>query len=144
MNRKIYHEKESIRPVKYPRDKTLAPQSTREKKIWIHEIQKYLDPQTTYKKKKWPIKYPREKFRTHKKPTKKNFGPTKYPRENILDPRNTCEKKYLDPQNTHKKTFWTQETPARKNFEPTKYPRRYDGTMALDPQEPQWHMIHKI
>ena len=112
--------------MKYPREKILDSQNT-----------KIFGPTNYLQEKKLTNKIPTRKISDPQNPTKKNFGPTKYPRENILDPRNTCEKKYLDPQNTHKKTFWTQETPTRKNFEPTKYPRRYDGTMALDPQEPQ-------
>ena len=73
------------------------------------------------------------KFWTHEIPTRKSLGPTKYPREKIWDPRNTHEKK-----------FGTHKIPTRKNLGPTKYPRRYDGTMVLDPRDPQWHATHEI
>ena len=56
-----------------------------------------------------------KKFWTHKIPTRQNFEPTKYQPDKILEPRNT----------------------TRKKFGPTKYPRRYNGTIALDPQNPQ-------
>ena len=36
----------------------------------------------------------------------------------------------LDPQNMHKKEFWTHETPTSKNFGSTKYPQENN----LDPQ----------
>ena len=66
-------------------------------------------------------------------PTGGNFGPTKYPRENILGSRNT-----------HEKIFSTHEIPTRKKFWPTKYLRKHDGTMALDPRDPQSHATHEI
>ena len=45
--------------------------------------------------------------------------PTKHPRE-----------KFLDPQSTHEKKFWTHEIPTRKNFGPTTYLRE----KILDPR----------
>ena len=110
----------------------MAPQNTPEKKIWIHGIEKYLDPQTTHKKKNWPIKYPREKFRTHKISTRKHFGPTKYLREKIFGPTKYSQENMLDPRNTHKKKFWTNKIPTKIRW--------YDGTrptrtaMTHDPQ----------
>ena len=80
--------------------------------------------------------------------------PTKYPREKIWDPRNTHEKRFgtheiltrknWDSRNTLDKKFGTHEIPTKKNLEPTKYPRSHDGTMALDPRDPQWHATHEI
>ena len=74
--------------------------------------------------------------------------------EKNLNSRNTHEKKFAtyeistrknwDPCNTLDKKFGTHEIPTRKNLKPTKYPRRHDGTMALDPRDPQWHAIHEI
>ena len=86
--------------------------------------------------------------------TQKN-GPTKYPQEEILDPRNTYEKKFwtheiltikifgptkypqqkmLDLQNTYEKKFWSHEISTKKTFRTTKYPRErisdHEGTMA--------------
>ena len=54
------------------------------------------------------MKYPREK----------NFGPAKYPRENILDQRNTHEKK-----------FWTHEGAMARWHEPHK---THDGTSPME------------
>ena len=45
---------------------------------------------------------------------------------------------------THEKKFWIHEILRRKNLGPTKYPRRHDGTMALDPRDPQLHASHEI
>ena len=75
----------------------------------------------------------RKQLKTTRLPTRKNFGSTKYSGEKIWDPRNT-----------NKKIFWTDEIPTRENLEPTKYPRRHDGTMALDPRDPQLHASHEI
>ena len=66
----------------------------------------------------------------------------KYPREKTLDPRNT--QKIFGTRITYEKIFWTHEIPMRKYFEPTKYLRRHNGTMALDPRDPQWHATHEI
>ena len=41
-------------------------------------------------------------------------------RKKISNPRNTHEKKYLDPQNTNGKMFWNFDRLTRKNFGPTK------------------------
>ena len=80
--------------------------NTHVEKSETHEIPTriFLDPQNTREK----------KFRTYKIPTRKKIGPTKYLRENILDARNTHEKKISDPreqisdpQNTHEKIFGT-------------------------------------
>ena len=69
----------------------------------------------------------------------------------------TTEK--LNPRNRHEKKIWTHEIPTRKSFGQTKYrrektsvtriptrvhPRRHDDTMALDPQDPQWHVPTKF
>ena len=75
----------------------------------------------------------RKQLKTTRLPTRKNFGSTKYSGEKIWDPRNT-----------NKKIFWTDEIPTRENLGPTKYPRRHDGTMALDPRDPQLHASHEI
>ena len=56
---------------------------------------------------------------------RENLGPTKYPRENILDLRNTHEKK-----------FWTNVIPTKARW--------HDGTMALDPGDPGWHPTYEI
>ena len=45
--------------------------------------------------------------------------PTKHPRE-----------KFLDPQSTHEKKFWTHEIPTRKNVGPTEYSQE----KMLDPR----------
>ena len=90
---------------------------TQEKKSRAHEI--------PTRKKNW----------THKISTRKNTESTKYPQENILDPRNTHEKK-----------FGTPEISTRKYFGSTKYPRRHNGTrpkktkMARDPR----NLAHSI
>ena len=87
-----------------------------------------------------------KKFCTHEIPTRKNFGPTKYPREKTLDTRNTHK-----TRNTPENIFWTHEIPTRKYFGPTKYPRKHfgarhtdEGTMALNPRDPQWNATHEI
>ena len=56
----IAHKRRNFEPTKYPREKTLDPRNTYEKKFGTHEI-----------------------------PTRKNLGPMKYPREKLWDPRNT-------------------------------------------------------
>ena len=54
-------------------------------------------------------------------------------------------KNKLDPQNTHKKKYWTQEISTRKDFGPTKYPQgnysvpgRHNDMMACD----QRNLVH--
>ena len=156
LNHKISYDKEKIGPTKYPR-----------KNIWNDEIptRKMLDPRNTHEKNFGPTKYPREETWTYQISPRKNFGPTKYPREKTLDRQNTLEKKLWtdeiptrknfgptkhqrekisDPRNTNEKKFLTQEIPTRKNFGPTKFPRRHDGTFALDPRDPLWHVTYEI
>ena len=131
-----YSREKKLGPTKYPREKYLdqqnihlEPRNTHEKKFWTHETptrinvgptkypwEKNLDQQNTHEKKFW----------IHETPTGKNFEPTKYQREKILDPRNT-----------HEKYVWTHQIPMRKTFGTTKYLQRHDGTIALDPRDPQ-------
>ena len=84
---------------------------------------KSLNHEIKYKKKNWPTKYSREKksdprntrknfgparkFWTHETPTRKNFRPTKYPQEKNFGPTKYPRENILDPRNTHEKKFWT-------------------------------------
>ena len=91
-----------------------------------------------------------QKYRTHEITTGKNFGPNSYPRKKVLDTRNTQEKNFgstsypreknLDPQNTNEKKVWTHEIPTRKNL----MAQWHNDTMAQDPRDPRWHVIHEI
>ena len=94
-------------------------------------MRKILVPQNIHEK----------KFQTHKIPTRQNFEPTKYKSDKILKPRNTTRKNFGPTKYKSDKILEPRNT-TRKNFGPTKYARRYNGTIALDPQNPQQHAIH--
>ena len=76
----------------------MDPRNTHEKTILTHQVPMRENFRSTNT-------HPQENFRPHQIPTRKNFGPTKYPRENILDPRNTHEKK-----------LWAQEIPTKARW----------------------------
>ena len=94
-----------------------------------------------------------KKFWTHETPMRKYFGLTKYPHEKIWDPRNNHKKRFetqdiptrknlvttkyprekiCDPRNTHEKIFWTHEIPTKTRW----HPQQHNGTMALNPRDP--------
>lgn len=69
----------------------------------------------------------------------------------IFESRNQPREKNLSPGNTHTKKFQTDEKKLRtheilkrKHFGPTRYLYRHDGTIALDPRDPQWHATGNI
>ena len=92
----------------------MDPRNTHEKTILTHKVPMRENFRSTNT-------HPQENFRPHQIPTRKNFGPTKYPRENILDPRNTHEKK-----------LWAQEIPTKARWHDSTKSTR--PTMARDPR----------
>ena len=117
----------NLGPMKYPQEKSLDPQNTREKKLGTHEIltQKYFGP-TKYPQEKIsnPWNTHEKKLWTHEISTRKKFELTKYPREKTLDPRNTrwgktqmLKKNYVDKINGSKNALlFLSRAPIHNRF----------------------------
>ena len=73
-------------------------------------------------------------------PATENFRITKSATRKNLSPRNTHTKEIQ----TDEKKLRAHEILKRKHFGPTKYLYIHDGTIALDPRDPQWHATGNI
>ena len=50
----------------------------------------------------------------------KHFGSTRDSREKIMGPQSAHEKQILDPRNTYEKKFWSNKSPTRENIGPAR------------------------